>query len=123
MKRTRPRASSTCHAAPDEGAGTWLAPKVTRQLTVVMIGALSLIAACSSGPQPRDDSPTTAASPRATTVTATTDPQAVPAIEAYQAFWRAANEAERHPVKAGSTYPPEADFARYSFDPLRSAYI
>jgi hypothetical protein len=48
------------------------------------------------------------------------DVEAQPAIDAYKAFDTAANNAYRAPLPFGSTYPPPADFTRYSFDPTRT---
>ena len=52
----------------------------------------------------------------------TIDPRAQPAVDAYEAFWSAASRALQAPKAAGSEYPPSADFARYSFDPVRGQY-
>jgi hypothetical protein len=50
------------------------------------------------------------------------EPQATAAVQAYRAFWRTAVNAQRHPVAAGENYPPDADFGRFSFDPVRATY-
>jgi hypothetical protein len=47
-------------------------------------------------------------------------------VDAYKAFNTASNNASLDPLPLGSTYPPKADYSRYSFDPIRaqtSAYL
>lgn len=95
---------------------------MARGFALVVIGAASLMTACSGGPQPREDSLATQPSATVTATGSATRAQAALAVEAYQAFWRAAINAQRHPVAAGDAYPQEADFARFSFDPVRATY-
>jgi len=54
---------------------------------------------------------------------ASIDPQALPAVRAYEAFQKAAINAEREPVASGQDWPPGADFTKFSFDPIKTAYI
>lgn len=94
-------------------------------LILAVFAWAGLLGACSGGSQPHEDTPTTASSTPPSTVTspsASSDPQAAAAVAAYEAFWRAAVNAQRHPVAADDTYPQAADFARFSFDPVRATY-
>jgi hypothetical protein len=55
-------------------------------------------------------------------ITATVDPAAQPAVDAYQSAIAAARNAQRHPVGKDATLPPDADFTKFTFDPFRSQY-
>jgi hypothetical protein len=50
---------------------------------------------------------------------ATIDPRAQPAVKAFLAFSAAANAAAMRPTAPGESYPPEANYTQYSFDPAR----
>lgn len=50
----------------------------------------------------------------------TADARVLAAVHTYEAFNRTLAEAQRHPVAVGRSYPTEANFSRYSFDPLRA---
>jgi hypothetical protein len=52
----------------------------------------------------------------------TADPRVLAAVHTYEAFNRTLVEAQRHPVQPGRAYSSEADFSRYSFDPLRAEH-
>ena len=77
-----------------------------------------LLAGCADDEAPRVDGERATASP----TTPAIDAQARPAVEAYEAFVEAANNAERRPVALGQPHPPGADFTKHSFDPLRAEY-
>lgn len=54
------------------------------------------------------------------------EPAVQPALDAFAHYITATYNAQRVPPQVGSSYPAAADFARYSFDPMRtqeSAYI
>jgi hypothetical protein len=51
--------------------------------------------------------------------TATIDPKAQPAVDAYMKFVAARAEALKSPRKLGQNYVPAADFTKFSFDPVR----
>ena len=79
------------------------------------------LSAC-SGEQPRDPGPIpSSVSPSIGPTTPAPPPEAEAALAAYNAFSTASNEAQRHPVAFGKPLPAGADFAKYSFDPLRTA--
>jgi hypothetical protein len=87
-----------------------------------------LVSGCTSQ-QPRDGG-TAASTPTTGTATVTSspsiDPHAQPAVDAYEAFNVASNNASLDPLPLGTAYPPMADYTRYSFDPIRaqtSAYL
>jgi hypothetical protein len=88
--------------------------------TLALLLIAATVTACDSA-QPTD-APSASSSTRAEPAT-TIDPQAEPAIAAYNAFAKAAQNAERAPRPLGSDYPSAADFTRYSFDPLRSEFL
>jgi hypothetical protein len=53
----------------------------------------------------------------------TADSRTLAAVHTYEAFNRTIAEARRHPVAVGrQALPYEADFTRYSFDPVRAEY-
>ena len=98
-----------------------------RGATVYVVAALTAatLVGCSSGSQPHTQTPATASTlPVATTSAAMTssasvDPGAQPALDAYLNFTAAVNNAERKPRKLGQAIDPAADYAKYSFDPAR----
>jgi hypothetical protein len=49
----------------------------------------------------------------------TFDPTVKPAVDAYLAYWAAANEADRHPPSVDQTWPKGGDFTKFSFDPAQ----
>jgi hypothetical protein len=51
--------------------------------------------------------------------TATIDPQAEPAVNAYMNFVAALAQASRSPRKLGQSFLPAQDFTKFSFDPIR----
>lgn len=61
--------------------------------------------------------------PSSPSPTATLDPGAQPAIEAFLKLRQASFNANRRPLPSDAKYPPEADFTRYSWDPLRTELI
>lgn len=87
---------------------------------VLVVAVLVAAMAGCDGAQPTETpsaSPSSSAGP-----TSTIDPEAQPAVAAYEAFNRTSDNAARRPLPHGSAYPPEADFARYSFDPALAEY-
>ena len=95
-----------------------------RTLAAVSLVVLTL-AGCGSGPQPHEDTPSSTSrsiSASAPSASASIDPRAQPAVDAYRRYTVAANNAERKPPAIGADYPADADFSKYSFDPMRYQY-
>jgi hypothetical protein len=102
----------------------WMSARVVGVLGCLVVGLL-ILAACSS-PQPRESESPSAATSKTVSPSPTIDPRAQPAVDAYEAFAAASTNASRDPLPLGSTYAPAADYALYSFDPMRtqtSAYL
>jgi hypothetical protein len=81
-----------------------------------------VIAACSDSSNDTPPATSGAGSASATATaspTATIDPRALPAVAAYTSFNDTASAAQMHPSD-GEKFPPEADFTKYSFDPIRT---
>jgi hypothetical protein len=53
----------------------------------------------------------------------TIDPNAQPAVDAFLKFDTAASNAKRTPWGLGEKHPADADFTKYSFDPIRHDYL
>jgi hypothetical protein len=103
-----------------------------------MVGAVLAVAAagCASGSQPHIQSPagtsgasqlTPSPAARGSTgaggfASPSIDPQAQPAVDAYRQFSDAIRNAQRKPLDSHGVYPPEADFRKYSFDPIKHQY-
>jgi hypothetical protein len=85
---------------------------------VVAVACLT-VAGCWGGSQPHEDR-SVSSSVGVSTPSPSIDPQAQPAVNAYLGFSRAAFNADRHPLPAGSAYPAAADFTQYTWDPLRA---
>jgi hypothetical protein len=94
----------------------------------VLFLSMAAVAGCSSGSQPHTQTPT----PATTTVTGTSssssapsasiDPRAQPAVDAYLKMTAAAISAKRDPKKSVAGTDPASDFRPYSFDPFRAEY-
>ena len=95
-------------------------PRVASLASVA--GCAFAFVACTGSEQPRDSVPSSQSSSLTSPSRPSPDETAAGAVTAYQAFWRTAINAQRRPVAAGSDYPRDADVARFSFDPVRSAY-
>ncbi|GLY19952.1 hypothetical protein Kisp01_69660 [Kineosporia sp. NBRC 101677] len=81
--------------------------------------ALGLAAGCSGSESP-DSPPASSSSPTMSPVpSVSVDPEVQKALDAYDKFTRASNQAHEHPVAKGEVLPKSADFERWSFDPLR----
>jgi hypothetical protein len=92
-------------------------------LLLLLLAAVAgpTVVACSDNPQPQDPG-TSSPGSGSLSASPTIDPRAQEAVDAYEAFWAAAIEAERHPVQVNQPLPGPADFTRHSWDPLRSDY-
>jgi hypothetical protein len=55
--------------------------------------------------------------------TSTIDPKAQAAVTAYESFRAASIKAQRKPVARGQDWPKGGDFTKFSFDPIKTAYI
>ncbi len=110
---TRTSQSSTGRAPVDRQIGS----------AVVAGLALALLAGCSgSGSEPASTpSASNASSP--TSSSPAVDPEVQKAIDAYEAFDRASNKALENPVEKGESLTQEADFRKWSFDPVESETI
>jgi hypothetical protein len=73
------------------------------------------LAAC-GGNQPTLESPSSGTA--SSTATPSIDPAAQPAVDAYLKFAETSSQAMMHPTVG--ELPPEADFTRWSFDPMRA---
>jgi hypothetical protein len=98
--------------------------RALRGSVVVLFVSVALVACSDSGVDVQPgvttpgSQPTTAPRP-----SASIDPQALPAVRAYEAFQKAANNAQRKPVSSGEDWPAGADFTKFSFDPIKTAYV
>lgn len=92
--------------------------------TSMLAVSVVFLASCSGGGG--DTEPTTSTSAPVSTATpsptSTIDPAAQPAVDAYEAFNEAANNAQRHPFGPDDKPPAGADFRKYSWDPFRGQY-
>lgn len=97
--------------------------------SAVLIMVALVVSSCSDSgvkSEPGATSPAATAATSASKPSATISPEAQPAVDAYEAFNDAANQAQRKPVADGEKLPPEADFTKFSFDPIKTqqaAYI
>jgi len=86
------------------------------------VAGMLLLTGCSTS-QPQDTgSPSVRSSVPSTTATSrseTIDTRVQPAVDAYVAFTTASNNASRNPLPFNSSYPPGADYKKFSFDPMR----
>lgn len=88
-----------------------------RVITGTIVTLLILVLAACGGDQPTLESPPTGTA----TSTATIDPAAQPAVDAYVKFIETVNQAKMYPVM--NDLPPEADFTPYTFDPTKNDYL
>jgi hypothetical protein len=98
--------------------------EVTRDRAVLMLSALILVA-CSGGSvdaEPGFPATSSATGAPLPSSTPTISAEAVPAVQAYEAFNDAARNAARHPYGKGDVKPAGADFTRYTWDPFRGEY-
>ena len=95
-----------------------------KQAAVLILPAAVLIAGCQDSgvdAQPGASVSTTSAS-AAPSPTVPVAPEAQPAVAAYRAFNDAASAAALHPFGSGDKVPADADFTKFSFDPIKSQY-
>jgi hypothetical protein len=93
---------------------------------VLVLLAGTLVGGCtSSGDQPRDTGSVTSAGASASSASppGTIDPSTQPAVDAFLQFDTAASNAQRTPWGLAATPPAEADFTKYSFDPIQHDYL
>lgn len=97
-----------------------------RGATACMVVALTTagVAGCSSGSQPRTQTPSTSATQsRTASPTASIDPKAQPAVDAYMAYAAAVAEAKRDPKAFVAGTKSAADFRPYAVDPIKGQEI
>ena len=87
---------------------------------LLAVGLSVLITGC----MPKTGADVNLIAPAATAVpSGTKDPRATPAVSTYQYFLKTSYNMLRHPVLASAgKYPEDADFARYSVDPIQAQY-
>lgn len=91
-------------------------------MTIAMAAVVSVaMPGCSDRDVPRTENPGASVTAEAGSTSAI-DPQARPAVGAYESFWKASAAALRAPVAFNAKLPPDADFTRYSWDPARTTY-
>ena len=89
---------------------------------IAVFAVLALGACWGSGGEAESLPPSTVSALPTASPTSTIDPKALPAVEAYKAFFRAFRNAQRRPFSLDDKIPAAADFTKYSFDPFRTEY-
>lgn len=98
----------------------------SRMAVVAVLGALSLAACADSGVKTQTTDTEEVVAAATPEPVATIDPEAQPAVDAYNAFMQATNAAEMAPFGPDDAFDPAANYAQYSFDPARtdtSSYV
>lgn len=89
--------------------------------TGVVLLSATMIAGCSGESQPHTQTPPTS-TPAPSSSSASVDPNAQPAIDAYLAFATAAVKAQASPQDFVDGKDPATDFRKVAFDPIRAEY-
>ena len=89
-------------------------------LLIVLAGVL--LAGCSDSDVKAEPGVTGSPTASIPSPTSTIDPEALPAVQAYEAFTDAGRAAARHPFGKDDKIPSDADFTKYSYDPVRAQY-
>lgn len=102
----------------------WLSQRWNRAVVGAALAAL-FVGGCSADAGVEDSATGTRSTSESTSPvpSSTIPPEADAAVKAYEAFWRAANNAKRQPVRIDEPLPRGADFTRHSFDPARTTYL
>ena len=100
---------------------------VALQGATLTLLALTLAACSGSSVNAEPGFSATATRPATSTATpgptSTIDPKARAAVKAYESFQAATINAQRKPVASGQGWPDGGDFTRFSFDPIKTAYV
>ena len=119
MARLRPKTGQRWNAGLSWCEGLRRTALVAGAISVIT-GSTGLVAGCSTG---EESAPAGLLRPAETSIPkGTDDPRVSPAVQAYQAFLRAAAAAQQKPVADQASLPKEADFSLFSFDPIVSEY-